>query len=79
MGRETSSKAAAAIGDLPDTRTKTEASVCLQHLQQAMQLLHWPMQPHPALQFYKVIIMGTDSHDLLRSTEPEMSATVKSA
>ena len=36
------------------------------------------MQPHPVLQFYKVIALSTDSHDLSRSTEPELncSATV---
>ena len=56
MGREISSKAAAAAASpLRDTRTRTEASLHLQHLQQAMQFPHRPIQPHPALQFYKVI------------------------
>ena len=62
MGRETPSKAAAATAcPLPDTRARTEASLHLQYLQ----------QPHPALQFYKVITLATDSQDLSRSTEPE--------
>ena len=42
----------ATAGPLPDTRTRTEASRHLQHLQQAMQFPHRPIQPHPALQFY---------------------------
>ena len=78
MGRETSSKAAAATaGPLPNTRIRTEASLHLQHLQQAMQFLHQPIQPHLALQLYKVITLGADSHDLLRSMEPELKKGIQ--
>ena len=67
MGREMSLKAAATTADpLADTRTRTEASLHLQHLQQAMQFMHRPIQSHMMLQFYKVITLDADSHDLSR-------------
>ena len=43
----------------------------------AMQLPNRPIQPHPALQFYQVITLGTYSHDLSRSTDPEQIKQAK--